>query len=87
MKERSWPNDVRKEWQLGIDPIPNMTSLLEDRGIKVLILPLPDGVSGLTASVRRPAHRLAVPVIVVNQSSYSGKKAAHAGPRARAQAD
>ena len=62
-------NDVRKEWQLGIDPIPNMTSLLEDRGIKVLILPLPGGVSGLTASVRRPAHRLAVPVIVVNQSS------------------
>ena len=59
--------DLRKEWKLGIDPIPNMTALLEDRGIKVLVLPLPKGVSGLTASVRRPRYRRTVPVIVVNQ--------------------
>ena len=61
--------DIRKEWELGIDPIPNMTSLLEDRGVKVVILPLPDGVSGLTASVRRPSHKRTVPVIVVNQNT------------------
>ena len=61
--------DIRNEWELGIDPIPNMTSLLEDRGVKVVILPLPDGVSGLTASVRRPSHKRTVPVIVVNQNS------------------
>ncbi len=60
--------DVRKEWKLGIDPIPNMTSLLEDRGIKVVLLPLPEGVSGLTASVRRPAYKRTVPVIVVNHN-------------------
>ena len=24
--------DMRDKWQLGIDPIPNMTSLFEDRG-------------------------------------------------------
>ena len=59
--------DVRKEWKLGIDPIPNMTSLLENRGIKIVILPLPDGVSGLTALVRRPVHKQTVPVIVVNR--------------------
>jgi len=59
---------LRKAWKLGIDPIPNMTSLLEDRGIKVLLIPLPAGVSGLTCLVRRPRQRKKVPVIVVNQS-------------------
>lgn len=60
-------DDLRKEWELGIDPIPNMTSLLEDRGIKVVIMPLPDGVSGLTCLVRRPGQKKRVPVIVVNR--------------------
>jgi len=60
--------DLRKEWQLGTDPIPNMTSLLEDRGIKVLVIPLPDGVSGLTCLVRRPRHNVKAPVIVVNEN-------------------
>ena len=58
--------DLRQGWRLGTDPIPNMTSLLEDRGIKVLVISLPDGVSGLTCLVRRPRHKTKVPVIVVN---------------------
>ncbi|MDE0555849.1 MAG: XRE family transcriptional regulator [Candidatus Poribacteria bacterium] len=61
--------DVRKEWNLGIDPIPNMTALLEDRGIKILILPLPAGVSGLTALVRRQNYKRSMPVIVVNRNT------------------
>ncbi len=60
--------DLRGEWELGIDPIPNMTSLLEDRGIKVLIMPLPDGVSGLTCLVRSPRQKKRLPVIVVNRN-------------------
>ena len=59
--------ELRREWKLGIDPIPNMTSLLEDRGIKVLVIPLPGRVSGLTCLVRRPRHRNKVAVIVVNE--------------------
>lgn len=58
---------LRKDWKLGIDPIPNMTSLLEDQGIKVLVIPLPGRVSGLTCLVRRPRHKNRVPVIVVNE--------------------
>lgn len=58
--------DLRHDWKLGVDPIPNMTSLLEDRGIKVLVISLPEGVSGLTCLVRRPRHKTRVPVIVVN---------------------
>ena len=59
--------DLRKEWRLGIDAIPNMTALLEDQGIKVLIIPLPNGVSGLTCLVRRARQKKQVPAIVVNQ--------------------
>ncbi len=59
--------ELRRDWKLGIDPIPNMTSLLEDQGIKVLIIPLPGRVSGLTCLVRRPRHKTRVHVIVVNE--------------------
>ena len=59
--------DLRRDWELGINPIPNMTSLLEDRGIKVLVMSLPDGVSGLTCLIRRPRHKTKVPIIVVNE--------------------
>ena len=46
--------DVRKAWKLGIDPIPNMTELLEEKGLKVLIVTLPGRVSGFTCLVKRP---------------------------------
>ena len=57
--------DVRKEWNLGTDPIPNMTELLEEKGLKVLTVSLPDRVSGLTCLVKRP-DETDLPVIVVN---------------------
>lgn len=60
-------DELREDWELGIDPIPNMTALLEDRGIKVLVMPLPGRVSGLTCLVRRPRQKSKVPVIVVNR--------------------
>ncbi len=59
--------DLRKEWKLGLDPIPNMTALLEDQGIKVLVLCLPEKVSGLTCLVRRPRQKAKVPVIIINR--------------------
>ena len=59
--------DIRREWRLGIDPIPNMTALLEDHGIKVLIIDLPERVSGLTCLVHRQRHKKKIPVIVVNR--------------------
>lgn len=59
-------NDLRDEWKLGTDPIPNMTELLEERGIKVLLAHLPEKVSGVTCFVKRPKIRAETPVIVVN---------------------
>ena len=58
--------DVREKWKLGLDPIPNMTELLEEKGLKVLTRSLPERVSGFTCMVQRPGARPALPVIVVN---------------------
>jgi Zn-dependent peptidase ImmA (M78 family)/transcriptional regulator with XRE-family HTH domain len=44
---------VREAWHLGEDPIPNLTELLEEHGMKVCITPLPEGVSGMTCTVQR----------------------------------
>src|ERR1017187_1297057 len=58
--------DIREEWKLGLDPIPNMTELLEEKGLKVLTVPLPLRVSGFTCLVGRCNGQPALPVIVVN---------------------
>ena len=58
--------DVREEWKLGLDPIPNMTELLEEKGLKVLTVPLPQRVSGFTCFVGRGEGQPDLPVIVVN---------------------
>jgi Zn-dependent peptidase ImmA (M78 family)/DNA-binding XRE family transcriptional regulator len=60
-------NDLRGSWSLGVDPIPNMTELLEEKGIKVLVQELPEKVSGFTCLVKRPKPNDAIPVVVVNQ--------------------
>ncbi len=58
---------VREKWKLGIDPIPNMTELLEEKGLKVLIVDLPENVSGLTCLVKGMNYPDGLPVIVVNR--------------------
>ncbi len=58
--------ELREHWRLGIDPIPNMTALLEDLGLKVLLLDLPDRVSGMTCLIRRRASDERIPAIVAN---------------------
>ena len=54
---------VRRAWNLGGGAIPNMTELLEERGIKVLKLDFPRAVDGLTCFVHR-TDETAVPVVV-----------------------
>jgi Zn-dependent peptidase ImmA (M78 family)/DNA-binding XRE family transcriptional regulator len=58
--------DVREAWKLGLDPIPNMTELLEEKGLKVLTVPLPERVSGFTCLIGRGEGQPSLPVIVVN---------------------
>jgi Zn-dependent peptidase ImmA (M78 family)/transcriptional regulator with XRE-family HTH domain len=63
---------IRVHWGLGIDPIPNLSELLEERGIKVLSSDLTD-IDGLTATVRRKGAA-SLPVIVVNKNAWSERK-------------
>jgi Zn-dependent peptidase ImmA (M78 family) len=58
--------EVRQNWELGLDPIPNMTEVLEEKGLKVLTVSLPQRVSGFTCLVKRPNAQSDLPVIVVN---------------------
>jgi Zn-dependent peptidase ImmA (M78 family) len=63
---------LRTHWGLGIDAIPSMVELLEERGIKVLSIELGD-IDGLTANVRRKNGE-SVPVIVVKKSAWAERK-------------
>ncbi len=60
-------NEVREKWSLGANPIPNMTELLEEKGLKVLIEELPVRVSGFTCLVKRLGDQADLPVVVVNK--------------------
>ena len=57
---------LRRDWKLGEDAIPSMTDLLEDKGIKVIEVDLPERVSGMTCEVHRPDGRPSTSVIVVS---------------------
>ena len=63
---------LRDYWGLGNDPIPNLVELLEEQGIKVLVLDLAN-IDGLSARVRR-AGKGAVPVIVVNRKNWGERQ-------------
>ena len=63
---------LRQLWKLGIDPIPLLAELLEDKGVKVIALDLPENISGSKAFVQR-VDRDDVPVIVVN-AHHNGER-------------
>jgi len=63
---------LRHLWTLGVDPIDSMAELLEDKGIKVIALDLPENVSGSKAFVCRSGCK-DVPVIVVNRK-HNGER-------------
>lgn len=57
---------LRKQWDLGTDPIRSMTDLLEDKGVKVISVDFPKRLSGLTGDVQRSDGKVSVPIIVVS---------------------
>lgn len=63
---------LRSLWKIGIDPIPAMAELLEDNGVKVIALDLPQAVSGSKAFARRDGQH-SVAVIVVNKN-HNGER-------------
>ena len=63
---------LRAYWGLGLDPIPNLVDLLEERGIKVLSMSLTN-IDGLTARVRREDRSIAS-VVVVNRDDWGERQ-------------
>ena len=64
VEDTEWAaNSVRVAWNLGGWPIPDITALLEERGIKVFKFSLPGSVDGLSSRVRRLGGA-DVPVVV-----------------------
>lgn len=59
--------DLRRHWNLGIDPIPSMTGLLEAHGIKVIEADLPARFDGLACGVKRSGNRADTDVVVTSR--------------------
>jgi Zn-dependent peptidase ImmA (M78 family)/DNA-binding XRE family transcriptional regulator len=64
---------LREHWNLGIDPITNLVELLEERGIKVLIVDSKKNIDGLAAQVRRSRGE-PVPVIVIRSGVHGERQ-------------
>ena len=65
---------LRHAWQLGIDPIPDMTNLLENMGIRVIEAGLPDRFDGLTCEARLSGGRPNTNVIVISDRANLERK-------------
>ncbi len=59
---------LRKVWNLGIDPIENLTEVLEDRGVKVVMLEGKGSFDGLSCWANEE-----IPVILINKD-FSGDR-------------
>ena len=64
---------LRAHWNLGVDPIPNLVELLEDRGIKILVLDSQDNIDGLAAEARRPGKE-SVRIIAIRKGSQGERQ-------------
>lgn len=60
-------NKLRSAWRLGVEPLPEIAEILEERGIKVVALDLAEKISGVMCKAHRKS-RADVPIIVVNAS-------------------
>jgi len=63
---------LRSNWHLGRDPIPSMTELLEEYGIKVIALGLPERAFGSQLHALMSGGR-SIPAVVVN-SKHTGER-------------
>ena len=67
-------NALREKWLLGLDPIPSMSALLEDKGIKVIEADLPDRFDGMACDVKRSDGRPDTEVVVVSNRTNIERK-------------
>ena len=65
---------LRDAWHLGMDPIPSLCELLEDKGIKVVEDDLPESINGLACHVLRDGKPVAEAVVVSTRINIERKR-------------
>ena len=65
---------VRNEWKLGIDPIPSITFILEDRGLRVVEADLPERINGLACRVERTSRPPTEVIVASKRTSVERKR-------------
>jgi Zn-dependent peptidase ImmA (M78 family)/transcriptional regulator with XRE-family HTH domain len=66
--------ELRREWKLGNDPIPSLTDLLEDKGIKVIEADLPERFDGLACDVKQSGGKPDTEVVVISTRTNVERK-------------
>lgn len=66
--------ELRRRWELGNDPIPSMSRLLEDRGIKVIEADFAPRFDGLACEVERSGDLPNTDVVVVSSRTNVERK-------------
>jgi Zn-dependent peptidase ImmA (M78 family)/DNA-binding XRE family transcriptional regulator len=66
LAEAEWAaHKLRDDWQLGSDPIPNLSEFLEERGFRIILCDLPLSIAGVTCFVNT-SNGQKIPVIVTS---------------------
>ena len=65
---------LRNAWDLGMDPVPSLCALLEEKGIKVVEADLPERISGLACRVMRNGRVVADAVVVSKRTNVERKR-------------
>ena len=67
-------DQLRKAWDLGMDPVPSLCALLEEKGIKVVEADLPERISGLACRAMRQGRVVADAVVVSKRTNVERKR-------------
>ncbi len=66
--------DLRRKWKLGNNPIPSITALLENNGVKVIEEKLPERFDGMTCAVKRADGKPDIEVIIISNKTNIERK-------------
>ena len=67
-------DQLRETWDLGMDPVPSLCALLEEKGIKVVEADLPERISGLACRAMRQGRVVADAVVVSKRTNVERKR-------------
>ncbi len=67
-------DQLRKIWNLGLDPIPSLCKLLEEKGIKVVEANLPESINGLSCNALQAGKTIAEAVLISSRVGVERKR-------------